>query len=75
MKHKKEYLNDHETNQNENIKRKFKNETGQQLDGQVYESFVQQRWKFVIKVFRYELYTWNEWISEHITGFSCKTNV
>ena len=29
LKHKKEYLNDYETNQNQNVKRKFKNEYGQ----------------------------------------------
>ena len=45
MKLKKEYLNDYETNQNQNVKRKFKNEYGQQLDDQVYEWFVQQRSK------------------------------
>jgi len=45
LKRKEEYLNDYETNQNQNVKRKFKNEYGQQLDDQVYEWFVQQRSK------------------------------
>ena len=29
LKRKQEYLNDYETNQNQNVKRKFKNEKGQ----------------------------------------------
>ena len=45
LKRKKEYLNDDETNQNQNVKRKFNNEHVQQLDHQVYEWFVQQRSK------------------------------
>jgi transposase len=45
LKRKKEYLNDYEANRNQNVKRKFKNENGQQLDDQIYECFVQQRTK------------------------------
>jgi transposase len=48
LKRKNEYLNDYKTNQNQNVKRKFKNEYGQQLDDQVYEWFVQQRSKGIL---------------------------
>ena len=45
LKRKTEYLNDYETNQNQNVKRKLKNVNAQKLDEQVYEWFAQQRAK------------------------------
>ena len=45
LKRKTEYLHDYETNQNQNIKRKFKNFDSIKLDEQVYEWFTHQRSK------------------------------
>jgi uncharacterized protein (DUF2461 family) len=46
LKRRKEYLHDYETNQNQQVKRKFKNVNSQKLlDDHVYEWFVQQRAK------------------------------
>ncbi|CAF1470575.1 unnamed protein product [Rotaria sordida] len=45
LKRKEEYLHDYETNQNQNVKRKFKSFDSVKLDQQVYEWFVHQRSK------------------------------
>ncbi|CAF5043856.1 unnamed protein product, partial [Rotaria sp. Silwood1] len=45
LKRKAEYLNDYETNQNQNVKRKLMDVNSQKLDEEVYEWFVQQRSK------------------------------
>ncbi|CAF1374531.1 unnamed protein product [Rotaria magnacalcarata] len=49
LKRKPEYLNDYETNQNQNVKRKVMNVNAQNLDEDVYEWFVQQRSKNIIR--------------------------
>ncbi|CAF1413160.1 unnamed protein product, partial [Rotaria sordida] len=46
LKRKEEYLHDYETNQNQNVKRKFKSFDSVKLDQQVYEWFVHQRDNF-----------------------------
>ncbi|CAF2944116.1 unnamed protein product [Rotaria sp. Silwood2] len=45
LKRKAEYLNDYETNQNQNVKRKLMDVNSQKLNEEVYEWFVQQRSK------------------------------
>ncbi|CAF1116814.1 unnamed protein product [Rotaria magnacalcarata] len=45
LKRKAEYLNDYETNQNQNVKRKVMNVNAQKLDEDVYEWLMQQRSK------------------------------
>ncbi|CAF4543840.1 unnamed protein product [Rotaria sp. Silwood2] len=45
LKRKEEYLHDYETNQNQNVKRKFRNFDSGKLDEQVFEWFVDQRLK------------------------------
>ena len=45
LKRKKEFLQGYETNQNQHVKRKFKNFDSIKLDEQVYEWFIFQRSK------------------------------
>ena len=45
LKRKEEYLNDYQSNQNQDTKRKFKGSDAMKLDEQIYEWFLQQRSK------------------------------
>ena len=45
LKRKHEYIDDYESNKNKKVKRKLKDDTGQQINDQVYEWFVAQRSK------------------------------
>lgn len=45
LKRKHEYIDDYESNKNKKVKRKFKDDSGQEINEQVYDWFVAQRSK------------------------------